>query len=284
MKRPSERLMLPHEAIFGAFLFITWVRFGLKLGFAGPEALLYLAMMVLDAVLIAYCRNRPTRLRWILRLLFHPVALNIVFLHMKAAIPKIAPLRMDEALQRVDGLLLGRNLSLRLENFIHPALTEVLSFCYILFFPYLFLSLVWYFRKDLDTLRAFLVGLFTIYGLGFLGYTLVPAWGPWVAMADQFRVPLLGGPITRLNDHIVRLGSNGVDVFPSLHCAISSYFLFFDRRHTRWRFFVYLVPCLGLWFSTIYLRYHYFIDLLCGFALSAFALWISARFEREERS
>ncbi len=284
MKRPSERLLLPHEAIFGAFLLITWVRFGLKLGFASSEALLYLAMMAADAGLIAFCRRQPTRARWILRLLFHPVALNIVFLHMKSAIPKIVPYRMDGALQHVDGLLVGRNLSLRLEAFIHPAFTEVLSFCYILFFPYLFLSLLWYFRKDLDTLRAFLVGLFIIYGLGFLGYTLVPAAGPWVAMADQFRVPLTGGLITRWNDHIVRVGSNGVDVFPSLHCAISSYFLFFDRRHTRWRFLLYLAPCLGLWFSTIYLRYHYFIDVLCGFALSALALWISARFEREERA
>ena len=283
MKRPSERLLLPHEAIFGAFLAITWVRFGLQLGFLGPEALLYLAMLAVDAGLIAFCRRQPTRARWLLRLLFHPIALNVVFLHMKEAIPRIAPQRLDLALQRIDLALLGGNLSLRLESLIHPVLTEILSFCYLLFFPYLLFSLVWYFRKDLDTLRAFLVGLFTIYGLGFLGYTLVPAWGPWVAMAEQFRVPLTGGPITRLNDLIVRLGSNGVDVFPSLHCALSSYFLFFDRRHTRWRFLLYLAPCLGLWFSTLYLRYHYFIDLLCGFALSAFALWISARFEREER-
>lgn len=284
MKRPSERLLLPHEAIFGGFLLITWARFGLKLGFAGPEALLYLAMMALDAGLIVFCRRRPTRNRWLLRLLFHPVALNVVFLHMKEAIPRIVPVRMDGILERVDGRLLGSNLSLRLEGLIHPALTEVLSFCYILFFPYLLFSLIWYFRRDLDTLRAFLVGLFTIYGLGFLGYTLVPAWGPWVAMADQFQVPLVGGPITHWNDQLVRLGSNGVDVFPSLHCAISSYFLFFDRRHTRWRFLLYLAPCLGLWFSTLYLRYHYFIDVLCGFGLSAFALWLSARFEREERS
>lgn len=284
MTRPSARILLPHEAIFGAFLLITWFRFGLKLGFAGPEALLYLGMILADAGLIAFCRRRPSRTRWVLRLLFHPLALNVVFLHMKAAIPKIVPQRMDANLQRLDDLLIGRNLSLRLEGLTHPAVTEVLSFCYILFFPYLLFSILWYFRRDLTTLQAFLVGLFSIYGLGFLGYTLVPAAGPWVAMAGQFRVPLSGGPITRWNDQIVRLGSNGVDVFPSLHCAISSYFLFFDRRHTRWRFFLYLLPCLGLWFSTLYLRYHYFVDVLCGFALAAFALWMSTRFEREELS
>jgi membrane-associated phospholipid phosphatase len=175
-------------------------------------------------------------------------------------------------------------LSLRLESWIHPWLTEALSSCYILFFPYLAFSLVWYFRGELATLRAFLVGMFTIYGIGFLGYSLVPAWGPWVALKDAFHVPLEGFAITRWNDAIVRWGSNGVDVFPSLHCALSSYFLFFDRRHARWRFRLYLVPCIGLWISTIYLRYHYFIDIAAGFALSAFALWLAARFERREKT
>src|SRR6185436_20573066 len=113
--------------------------------------------------------------------------------------------------------------------------------------------------------RAFLVGLFTVYGIGFLGYSFVPAWGPWIAMKSAFSVPLDGFAVTSLNTTIVTLGSNGVDVFPSLHCAVSSYFLFFDRTHARWRHRLYLVPCIGLWISTIYLRYHYFVDVLAGF-------------------
>jgi membrane-associated phospholipid phosphatase len=283
MKGPDARFLLPHEALFGAFLLITWVRFGVALGFGSREALLYLALMAADAGLIAFCKRRPTRTRWVLRLLFHPVALNVVFLHMRDAIPRLVPRLMDGPLQRADTWLVGGNLSLRLEAVARPALTEILSICYLLFFPYLLISLVLYFRRDLDTLRAFLVGLMTIYGLGFLGYTLVPAAGPWVAMAGAFRHPLAGGPFTRWNDHLVRAGSNGVDVFPSLHCAVSSYLLLFDRRHARWRHRLYLLPCLGLWISTLYLRYHYLVDVLFGFALSAFALWLSARYEREMR-
>lgn len=130
-------------------------------------------------------------------------------------------------------------------------------------------------------LRKFVTGLFTIYGLGFLGYTLLPARGPVYALADQFTVPLHGWWITRANAAIVARGSNGVDVFPSLHCAVSSYFLFFDRRHRPWRFKLYLVPCVGLWISTIYLRYHYGVDVLGGFALSAFALWLTKYYPRD---
>jgi membrane-associated phospholipid phosphatase len=129
-------------------------------------------------------------------------------------------------------------------------------------------------------LKKFVVGLFSIYGLGFIGYSLMPAVGPCRAMAEQFTVPLTGWWVTKWNAAIVARGSNGVDVFPSLHCAVSSFFLFFDRRHRPWRFKLYLVPCVGLWFSTIYLRYHYLIDVICGFGLAAFALWLSARYPR----
>ena len=124
-------------------------------------------------------------------------------------------------------------------------------------------------------LRRLFVGLFTIYGIGFLGYSLVPAGRPQLVTQMECTVPLIGWAITRFNAFVVEQGSNGVDVFPSLHCAISAYLLFFDRQHTRWRYRLYLVPCAGLWLATVYLRYHYFIDVVCGFALAAFALWIT---------
>ena len=122
-----------------------------------------------------------------------------------------------------------------------------------------------------------------LYGIGFLGYSLVPAAGPWVHMAGEFAVPLTGGWMTELNARVIGAGSNGVDVFPSLHCAVSAYLLVFDWRHRRWRFAAYVLPCIGLWVSTVYLRYHYFIDLVAGFALAAAALAVARRFEPAAR-
>jgi membrane-associated phospholipid phosphatase len=97
-------------------------------------------------------------------------------------------------------------------------------------------------------------------------------------MADQFTVPLEGWIVTHWNAEIVRAGSNGVDVFPSLHCGVTSFILLFDWSHKPWRFWAYVVPCVGLWVSTVYLRYHYIVDLVAGFALSAFALYIAHRY------
>jgi membrane-associated phospholipid phosphatase len=81
---------------------------------------------------------------------------------------------------------------------------------------------------------------------------------------------------------MVRFGSNRVDVFPSLHCAVSTYMLVFDSWYKRWRFRIYALPCVGLWISTIYLRYHYFIDVIVGFALAAVILYLTKTWHDEE--
>jgi membrane-associated phospholipid phosphatase len=197
---------------------------------------------------------------------------------MKTAIPTISPHSWDMALQSIDSLLIGQNLSLLSQSITHPWLTELFSACYLLFFPYLLFSIISYSRSELELAKKFSIGLFTIYGLGFLGYSFVPASGPWKAMASQFHVPLDGWALTHLNNAVVTAGTNGVDVFPSLHCAVSAFFLFFDREHRPWRFKLYLLPCVGLWLSTVYLRYHYFTDIICGFGLAAFALCLSRRY------
>jgi len=273
--QPRGFVTLPHEVFFGLFLLITWTRLSFAEGVFGSNALLYLALIAFNIAVIWFCRARDAPLARRAGLLFYPVAMNVVFTDMKVAIPKIHPAKVDSLLQSVDTHLVGTNLSLRLQPLVHPLVTELFSGCYFLFFLYLLFSLVYYFVGELAVLRKFVVGLFTIYGIGFLGYSFLPASGPCHAMAEEFKVPLEGWWLTRLNDAVVARGSNGVDVFPSLHCAISTFFLFFDRRHRPWRFKLYLVPCVGLWLSTIYLRYHYFIDVLCGFALAAFALWLA---------
>jgi hypothetical protein len=274
--------MLAHEAVFGLYLVLTWLRLGLAAGFARWDALAFLGLIAADAALIAWCSAKETPLRWRLRLLFHPVAMNAAYMLMRTAVPAFHPALEDGLLQALDRRLVGGNLSLRLEPFACPAATEALSFCYILFMPYLLFSCLWYFIGDLKTLKKFYSGLFTLYGIGFLGYTLVPALGPWLAMADRFKAPLEGWWITALNAKMVVAGSNRVDVFPSLHCAVSSYFLFFDRRHKPLRYKCYLVPCVGLWLSTIYLRYHYAVDVVCGFGLAAFSLWVAGRCAGED--
>ena len=280
----STAWLLPHEAFFGAFLVTFWLRLAVTAGPADPDACLYAGAILANAAVIAWCVRHPTTPRWHLRLWFYPVAMNVLFLMMGSAVGKIMPHKYDTLLASFDRWLFGATLSERAAMVASPILTEILSFCYLLFFPYLLFSWIYYASRGLPLLRNLMVGMFTIYGLGFLGYSLIPAGGPHLALPDAFPTPLTGWAITRFNDFVVANGSNGVDVFPSLHCAISCYLLGFDRRHAPWRFRLYMIPCCGLWLATIYLRYHYLADVIAGFALAAFALWLANRWEHNSGS
>lgn len=212
---------------------------------------------------------------------FLAVGMNVSYQSMAGAIPAVRNARFDSELLAVDRALLGETPSRMLSSFVTPWLTETMSLCYILFMPLLLFSLLRYFFSQRDLLGEFYAGLFTVYGLGFLGYLVLPAAGPWLAYPELFDVPLSGGPITTLNQAMVVHGSNQVDVWPSLHCAVSAFILGFAWRHHRREFAYLLLPVAGLWLSTLYLRYHYFIDALSGFALAAFALYESRRYARD---
>ncbi len=206
------------------------------------------------------------------------VAMNVSYQSMAGAVPAVRAVRFDAELLAVDRWLLGETPSVLLAPLSSSWLTELMSLCYIIFMPLLFFSLLRYFFWHRELLGEFYAGLFTVYGLGFLGYLLVPAAGPWLAYPELFDISLAGGPIAMLNRAMVEHGSNRVDVWPSLHCAVSAFILGFAWRHHRRELCWLLLPVAGLWLSTFYLHYHYFIDVLSGFALAAFALRESSRY------
>lgn len=271
--------LLPHEWFFGFFLGATLVRLWLAAGLSDGDTVVFASMLVMTVAVIMWCRRCETKGRWLLRLWMYPVIMNVIFMNMKSSVMKVNEHKWDEMLAACDRWMFGEILSMRAQSMISPLITEVLSFCYLLFFPYLMISWFYYAYRGMPVLRKLFVGLFTIYGIGFLGYTLVPAGGPHLAYPEEFSVPFGGWAIARFNAFVVANGSNGVDVFPSLHSAVSLFLLIFDYNNARWRFRVYLLPCVGIWLATIYLRYHYAVDLLAGFALAGFALWITQKWE-----
>jgi len=207
--------------------------------------------------------------------MFYPFALQAGYFTLGPAMKALHAPSVDGLLQQIDLLFLGVHPSVVLEPLCRPLLTDLMSACYLLFFPYLIVTHLDYFRGDPETRRRFCVGLYTVYAGGLLCYTLLPAAGPYVALAGEFRHLLEGGLLTRIHHAIVVRGTNGVDVFPSLHCGVTSFLLFFDRRHSPRRYHLFLAPVVILWISTLYLRYHYGVDVAAGFALSGLGLYLA---------
>lgn len=271
----TERTIGPHAAAFGMYLALMTV--GLMTAGSLLHLALYAALLGLWAWLVSRRMTAQTEQEVRRECIFYAVAMNICFQAMGGAIPAIRDVRYDSVLLDIDLQLFPVSPNVWAEQFVTPWLTDVLSLCYLFFMPLLFIHLARYFFWQKALLGTFFRGLFTVYGIGFIGYLLVPAAGPYLTYPEMFTIPLVGSAITNITQTMVVLGSNRVDVFPSLHCAVSAYILGFSCRHHRREFWWLLLPVCGLWMSTIYLRYHYLIDVICGFTLAIVALTLIRR-------
>jgi len=262
----------PHAYAFGAYLAVMTA--GLLAARSFPYLALYAVLLATMIWLHDRHRRQPTAKRFAQAQLFYPLAMNTTFPAMAGAVPAVRDIRYDDMLLALDERIFGISPNVWMESFVSPVATEIMSLCYLFFMPLLFFSLPRYFFWQKQLLGDFYRGLFSVYGFGFLGYLTVPAAGPHLAHPELFAIPLEGGAITALTQYMVAVGSNGVDVFPSLHCAASAYILGFAYRFRRGEFWWMLAPVVGLWVSTIYLRYHYFVDVFFGFALALACLAI----------
>lgn len=261
MKKP-----LVHEIALAGFLILTWARLVAVQGPLDHAALSFLVLLGASAAVYQWSPLRP-------RLVYAAVIVQALFYLIRRAVDALAVPLVDARLEALDLALLGFNPNLALERFSPAPLSDLLSLCYLLaFLPYLAAAFYSYYRGDPRIFQRFCAGLFTVYALGFLGYTLWPAAGPYASMAGRFAAPLTGSRLTTLHHAFVVRGTNGIDAFPSLHCALTGFVLAFDRAEAPRRFRLMLAPVLLLWVATVYLRYHFVVDAAAGFALAAAGL------------
>ncbi len=188
----------------------------------------------------------------------------------------------DAMLIAWDQKLFGFQASVWLERFVTPALTGWMSFAY--FFHLLNLPLVAcfiYLRRGTNNFREMMCGLLVVSFFGILGYLLVPAIGPVYTLRDRYTVPLTE-PLGIFNRQMDFMDFARIhrDVFPSLHAGISFVVWLYAYRNSRRLFWILSPLMLSLWVSTVYLRYHYLVDVLAGLALAPPSFWLANRLFR----
>ena len=110
-------------------------------GFSNRDTLVFASLLAVNCALVYFLpRGGDRDLGWRLRLLFYPVAMNLLYFVLGTAIPAIHSGHEDAALQAVDRALIGTNLSIRMQPWVSPVLTDFFSFCYMLYFLYLILG------------------------------------------------------------------------------------------------------------------------------------------------
>jgi membrane-associated phospholipid phosphatase len=189
---------------------------------------------------------------------------------------RIKPHLADSILSKIDGFILGNQASFLLEPFIRPWLTDFFNaiyFSHVLFFPGV--ALYFYLAKEEKAFRRLMMGYLTLFLMGIVSYILVPAIGPDKFFADRFTRDMNGDTLIRGLDYIMRTGYVSFDCFPSLHVAIPLLVLFYLRDYRRKMFVPVLIYVALMCFTTIYLRYHYLIDVIAAFAFAPAAYWLN---------
>jgi membrane-associated phospholipid phosphatase len=177
---------------------------------------------------------------------------------------------VDPRLIQIDFSIFGVQPTLWMERWIAPWLTDLLSLAYLsyYFLPVVLIVVLYLKGRTGELDRSIFVLAFGYY-VSFIGYILFPAVGPRYAMTHLYSVPLEGSFITDfVRDTLNALEHNKRDCMPSGHTQIVLIVLYLARRYEKLLFYLFLPIVCALILSTLYLRYHYVIDLLVGIALA----------------
>ena len=195
-----------------------------------------------------------------------------IYTNMHDMVHLVNPNDVDNKLIVLDDYILGFQPAIYFEQFISPELTDFMYFSYSSFLFYILLFTMYlYVRKNYHAFRETLVSVILTFYIGYVGYVVFPAVGPKFTMAHLFETSLSGSYITDrlsfLMDYEISEYTRR-DCFPSLHNGVIFLILLFAFKYQKTYAFIFLPFAISLFVSTLYLRYHYFIDMIAGFILA----------------
>lgn len=215
----------------------------------------------------------------------------IILITFKELYLMIKPIRVydfDYLFIQIDRWMFGTDPTVWLYHIANPVLTEFLQIIYTSF--YLLPILLGLFLLKNKRYEAMDFSVFMIiYGfyLSYLGYFALPGIGPRFTLHDfsQLNKELPGLWLTEFLREYVNIGESipaGTldpasvvqrDVFPSGHTMITLIVMYLSvKLQSRSKYFFLSIGSL-LIFATVYLRYHYVVDLIGGALFMAFSVW-----------
>jgi membrane-associated phospholipid phosphatase len=215
---------------------------------------------------------------------FGPVFFVIaIYLNIHDTIQIINPADFHYTLVDWEALLFGVQPAVWIEKYYQPALTEWMSFSYFSYYwiP-LTLVITLYAGNRKKAFRTVMLNMMICYYVGFFLYIFFPAASPYLVIPEQFTFDVWkdSGMISAIVQAIVGLSPERPrDAFPSLHTSITLLTTIMAWRFNTKLFWIYLPMAVTLPIATIYLRYHFVIDVLVGLFVPLVTLYLTPRIE-----
>jgi membrane-associated phospholipid phosphatase len=228
----------------------------------------------MGALLLTY---RKVRLPWLdfprlFQKVYPILYIAIIFDSLAHVVAYVHTWRADDLLMQLDRIILGVDPTLFLEGYLSPFAVELLSYLYVLYFalPLLLVWLLWRQRRPAQITDWACLITIALYS-NYLLYIAFPAAGPRFHIEHTHA--LEGAFLANsLMDTLNALESNKYDVFPSAHVNAALVTLYGFLRFYRKLTIPVAIVVLGIILSTVYLRYHYVVDVFAGMALAAVAI------------
>lgn len=254
------------------FLYLVATRQAIVQGVPGEAAGVWAATILLNLAFLGFFLVGTRRLgvRTLAQVLYY-AAMYVV---LDAFVPTLGVPDGAQTLRDLDGRIFGHQPADDLHTVLPTFFHEVFAVGYALFLPYLYFNVLRSICRDgpVDA-RRFLVGLVAVYAIGYVGYVLLPAYGPrfFDELTNGGRAFLgitAGPPASRALSGFMDGYSGHQNVFPSLHAAGSLYVWVFELRYRSRRLGLLSTPIVaGVWIGTVYHGYHYVVDLLAALVL-----------------
>src|SRR5262245_513621 len=254
----------------------------------------YVGALAGTLALARILRGKSGRGATLARAVFTMAVAPVSYLMLGGVVPFVNPLHAERLLKAIDdAMFLGHNPNVLLDRIAWLPLTEVLQINYSLYYAIPAVLFVCFLaRGDFDAMaRSLFLALLCLYA-SYVGYFLVPATGPNLNRFDlypsHFADSLEGlWMAERIRAALLEAEATKHDCWPSGYTALSWTCLVLARReHSGAAFWILLLPVVGLIFATMYLRYHYVIDVIFGFLLAwavlRFGPRLYARLRRED--
>jgi membrane-associated phospholipid phosphatase len=253
-----DKLVLAYFAFMAALLLAWWG--------SVPYAGWLLAWHVAGAALLVYQIKRPNRTTWLFRNWYPVIYVASCYKEMADFLPLARHVVYDQQLADLDQRIWGLQPGVWLSRIQSPAFTEFLQWIYTFFVPAVLLVAFLLWRRGHFAefqYYAFLIALG--YLVSYLGYVLSPARGPRFWLKDFDRLPLHGLWLFQgMQSTLDKLESVAYDAFPSGHTELTILAWWSSKAVSKRWFGAYFGYTLSIIFATVYLRYHYTVDVFAG--------------------
>jgi membrane-associated phospholipid phosphatase len=200
-----------------------------------------------------------------------------IYTNLHDTIGFVNPHSIHDQLIQIDKWLFGVEPVLWAQKFYHPWLTDYFSVSYMNYFIVAVVVVLYLLvKKRPEDMRTVLIGTILTFYFGYVLYVIFPAAPPRITLANQFTRDFGGGMITHLQNRLININpSSSRAAFPSLHCAVTLISLMYAYKFSKPLFLILLIPGISLVLATVYLRHHYVVDILGGFALAIFTYFVA---------